>query len=448
MSDLNTTTALTDCRRVAERLRHEGFAHDEAYKKASLFATSAAFLPPVNDPVAAFVPGRVEVLGKHTDYAGGRSMVACVERGFCVVAGARTDGLFRIMDASRGEEVSFAIGPELTPTSGHWSNYPMTVARRVSRNFGQLRGLDLAFASDLPPAAGMSSSSALMIGCFIAMASINQLQQHPEYVRNIGSREDLAGYLAAVENGQSFGALAGDSGVGTFGGSEDHTAILCCRAGQIAQYSYCPLRFERSIDMPGGYAFAIGVSGVAAEKTGQAMERYNRASRLARAAVERWNAATGRSDAHLAAAVRGSADAQDRLRAILRDDSPLLDRFEQFVAESEQVMPSAADALAKGDVASLGTIVDRSQRLAETLLGNQVPETVFLAKSARELGAAASSAFGAGFGGSVWAMIEAGSAPGFLHTWSGRYRNAFPQAASHSAFLLTRPGPSAFRLAG
>jgi len=58
-----------------------------------------------------------------------------------------------------------------------------------------------------------------------------------------------------------------------------------------------------------------------------------------------------------------------------------------------------------GDGAALGGLVDRSQELTTTHLRNQVPETIFLAKAAREEGAIAASAFGAGFGGSVWALV-------------------------------------------
>ena len=57
-------------------------------------------------------------------------------------------------------------------------------------------------------------------------------------------------------------------------------------------------------------------------------------------------------------------------------------------------------------MAAFGDLVDRSQQLAERRLGNQVPETIELARSARELGARAASAFGAGFGGSVWALVS------------------------------------------
>ena len=110
-----------------------------------------------------FVPGRIEFLGKHTDYAGGRSLVCATEQGMSVAYAPRTDRVLRIVDLRDGDQVTFEILPDLSLTIGHWSNYPMTVARRVARNFGiDLRGADIVISSDLPPAAGMSSSSALM----------------------------------------------------------------------------------------------------------------------------------------------------------------------------------------------------------------------------------------------------------------------------------------------
>ena len=103
--------------------------------------------------------------------------------------------------------------------------------------------------------------------------------------------------------------------------------------------------------------------------------------------------------------------------------------------------------LAAGDMAEFGRLVDRSQLLSDTLLGNQVPETILLARSARELGAAAASAFGAGFGGSVWALIEADEAKAFLQWWAKHYQQAHPKTAAGAKFFLTSPGPAAFELA-
>lgn len=443
----------------AVRLGEAGLSASSVEPKAKLFAAAAASLRKNGADAAArvrafWVPGRIEVLGKHTDYAGGRTMIVAADRGFCVVAAPRDDSTVRMIDAGRDETRRFEISAGLSPKLGDWSNYPMTVARRLARNFsGPLRGADVGFASDLPPASGMSSSSAMIVATFFVLGGVNALAERDAYRRDIDGLEDLAGYLGTIENGQSFGDLAGDKGVGTFGGSQDHTAILCCRAGWLSQYSYCPVRFERAIGLPDDYTFAVGSSGVVAEKTGRAMEKYNRASLLASVVAEIWRREAHRDDPHLSAAIAGLPDAADRLRDILSrakherfSAADLTDRFEHFVAESTEIIPAAGDALAAGDIDDWGRQVDRSQELTETLLKNQVPQTVFLARTARELGAAAASAFGAGFGGSVWAMVKTAQAEPLLAEWSQRYAQAFPAEAREARFFTTQAGPAAFQL--
>ena len=241
--------------------------------------------------------------------------------------------------------------------------------------------------------------------------------------------------------------------MGTFGGSEDHTAILCAVPDHISQYAYCPVEFEKMIPLPPGYVFAVGASGVAAEKTGAARAKYNTASRLVSTLTEIWRCNTDRDDPHLAAALGSSADAVERLRAMIEASnssesirSALAARLEHFSIESGEIIPAAGDALARGDLRTFGRLVDRSQRAAERLLGNQVPETVFLAAAARRLGAAAASAFGAGFGGSVWALVEAVGAEDFLASWEAQYRAEFPQHAPLARFFATAAGPAAFRV--
>lgn len=442
-----------DEQEIARRLAKAGMRPAESQAKAALFAASLRSLaelgePAIGEPYLAFVPGRIELLGKHTDYAGGRSVLAAVERGFCVTAVARRDATIRIVDASSGQEATFEFGPDLMPAVGHWSNYPMTVARRLARNFdGPLRGADIALRSDLPPAAGMSSSSAMMIAIFKVLAHVNHLDQRAVYRQHLAAPADLAAYLATIENGQSFGALAGDRGVGTFGGSEDHTAICCCQPGRLHVFSFCPVRLEQVIELPADYILAIASSGVLAEKTGEAMAKYNRASRLVSALLELWKAHTGRDDRCLADAARSKIDAPDRLRQIVADNphptfdaASLLRRFEQFLGESERIIPAACAALAQGDVGRFGRLADQSQNMAEELLRNQVPQTVYLARAARQRGAAAASAFGAGFGGSVWAMVKADHADAFVSAWADDYRREYPAQARRDCFFASGAG--------
>jgi galactokinase len=368
----------------------------------------------------------------------------------------REDRKLTVTDVVFDQTVTFELDPDLTPRLGHWSNYPMTVARRMARNFpDRVRGADIAFGSDLPPAAGLSSSSVLIVAVFLAVAEVNQLWNRREMTDNVRTLVDLAGYLACVENGQTFRSLEGDRGVGTFGGSEDHTAMLCCRANRVDEYSYCPVRFQRWLPMPAGYTFAVGASGVVAEKTGLAMEKYNRASRLARMGAELWREATGRDDPHLAAALASSPRAAERMAEILKtaetgDESigpeALLARFDHFRLENGEIRPAAGDVLARGDIEAFGRFTEESQHLAEQFLGNQVPETVHLAASARECGAAASTAFGAGFGGSVWAMVPTSRVDSFLAAWSESYHTRFPQHAESSQFFATGAGPATFQI--
>lgn len=452
---------LGDRGRLAAALAGAGLCEPAARAKAELFARCAEAVGPLRAdryglPLRAFyVPGRIEVFGKHTDYAGGASMLLAVERGFCLVVAPRDDRQVAALDAGSGEKVEFPLDRDLKPQPGHWSNYPMTAARRAARNFpGAGRGAAIAFQSDLPPASGMSSSSAMIVAMFLALAEVNELWDRLDLRHEVRNLVDLAGYLATVENGQSFGTLAGDRGVGTFGGSEDHTAMLNCRAGYLSEFSYCPVRFLRTVPVPRGWTFAVGSSGVVAEKTGAAMEKYNRASGLAFRGAELWRQATGRDDPHLGAALASGPGAADRVIEVIRaapidpsERDAVLARARQFIIDNEELRPAQGDAFARGDMAALGPLVDRSQRAVEEWLGNQVPETIRLAALARSCGAAAASAFGAGFGGSVWALVEKDRSEAFLARWAEAYAAEFPQHAARAAFFPTGPGPAAMRVA-
>jgi galactokinase len=441
---------------LAERLRHAGLSAAAEQAKARLFDRALAALGQCarGEPWAWWVPGRVEFLGKHTDYAGGRSLLCAAERGFAVAAIPRSDDQFAVVNADSGDRSTGPLTAELRAPMGHWTNYPFTVARRIALNFpGACRGLTMAFASDLPSASGLSSSSALVVATFLAVAEANALYERADYTNVIHDSEDLAGYLGEVENGRGYRSLAGDLGVGTAGGSEDHTAILNARCGELVQYRFAPVQFERAVPFPAGHVLVIASSGVAAPKTGSALEQYNATAGRAAAVMEAWRAATGGDTATLGALVDGSPDRVSELLRVLAsspaaefDARALMDRAEQFIAESTDIIPAAADALAHGDLGRLGDVVDRSQHNVERWLGNQVPETVMLARSARELGAVAASAFGAGFGGSVYALVAEAEADAFRSAWSSRYAAEFPRRAGSSRFFVTKPGPAARRV--
>jgi galactokinase len=449
-------SAMSDAVRLASFLETAGFSPSVAEAKAAMFVRNIAVLAEMEgstgEAKAYYVPGRIEVLGKHTDYMGGSTFIAALERAICMVSAPRDDKVISILDTAKDRDAEFEIDADLAPEVGHWTNFPMTVARRLARNFpGALRGANVVFSSDLPSAAGISSSSAIIIGFFSALADANKIWDDERFPKDLLNPSALSGFMGSVENGQSYGPLTGDRGVGTFGGSADHTAILCSKPGHVLQYTYCPVRFRKAFRMPPDHLFVVASSGVVAKKTGSALSKYNRASGLARRVTELWCGATGRSDETIAAALASGPEARSRLREIVAaalpsepDGEALQSRLEHFLIENEEVLPAAGMALEKGDLVDFGLWVDRSQKAAEQLLGNQVPETVFLAKTARELGAVAASAFGAGFGGSVWALVDLRRTGVFLEQWRDTYLKAYPERAEHAEFMATACGRAMF----
>ena len=370
---------------------------------------------------AFWVPGRLEVFGKHTDYGGGRTLVCAVPRGFAVAASRRSDGRVRIDDAWRGEDVSIALGS--TVTYSGWRHYADIAVRRIARNFpGAPLGADIVVASDLPRASGMSSSSALVVAITTALARIGNLAKHPAWKLNIRTGLDLAGYYACIENGRDFAGLTGDTGVGTHGGSEDHTAIIEARPGQLSAFAFVPPRALGAAPVPPDWRFVIAPSGVAARKTGEAREPYNRLSAGAALLLQAWNSEGPRA-VSVADALKSSADAPDRLRSLVdRVATPdasagwLRGRLDHFIREDGRILP-ALRGFADGDRAALAQLALGSQADADTLLGNQVPATRELAATAMSRGAFAACSFGAGFGGAVWALVDRDDAAGFAERW-------------------------------
>ncbi len=390
---------------------------------------------------AWWVPGRLEVFGKHTDYAGGRTLVCCIPRGFAVVASAREDRIVRVVDALRGERHTVELSGAPASYSG-WRQYVEVTARRLVRNFpGRNFGADIVIASDLARAAGMSSSSALVIAIATALGRIALVQKDPLWRNNIRSGLDTASYYACIENGRSFAMLAGDAGVGTHGGSEDHTAMIEGRAGQVSAFAFVPPRALGGVAVPADWRFVIAPSGVAARKTGDAREPYNRLSAGAARLLEAWNRDAAPRAVSLGAALGSSPSAAARMRELADRGATaemtgdwLRDRLEHFVREDARVW-DAFIAFSGADPRRIGDLAAASQRDAEKLLGNQVPATSELAASARKEGAFAACSFGAGFGGAVWALVTASDAVNFAARWK-------PES------VVMRPGPSVQELSG
>lgn len=390
--------------------------------------------------VQIFVPGRIEVIGKHVDYAGGSSLTCAIDKGFRMVVAPYQQPEIVLLDLGRNERIVFPTHLESASDLSGWHRFVYAVLHRLHLNFGTLNGCVIAFTSDLPPAAGISSSSAFVVALLMAIKAVTPLEYHPLWRAHIHSAEDFAAYAATLENGKSFGALQGTGGIGVLGGTQDQTAICCAIKDHLNHYGYLPTRHLGTIPFPESHCFVIGNSGVHADKADGAKAAYNAASQSVQTLTEMGQFLYGEELQTLQEVVTAPQYNRQDWLARLQPYPILQTRFLHFEKE-QSLVHQAVIAFERQLWSDVGNLLQASQHAADALLGNQVPETNFLAEAAIASGALAASAFGAGFGGAVWALLPKSDANPFMQQWSSAYQEVY--LYHNSRFFITSPSAPA-----
>jgi N-acetylgalactosamine kinase len=225
-------------------------------------------------------PGRINLLGRHVDHRGGAVNVLAIDRDVVFVASPRNDDVVRICNVHVGNhpDREFSIGRMLgeiewndwlsfvnsayvqrviAQTRGDWSNYVKAAILRLQQNFRQVRllGFDAAVNGDIPQAAGLSSSSALVVATAETARIFNGLEVSASEI------VDLCG------QGEWF--------VGSRGGSADHAAIRMGKRGQIAHVRFFPFEVSRTYSFPESCRLVIANSGIDAHKSSTAKDKFN-----------------------------------------------------------------------------------------------------------------------------------------------------------------------------
>jgi N-acetylgalactosamine kinase len=229
-------------------------------------------------------PGRVNLMGRHVDHRGGMTNFLAIDRETLAVAGLRDDDQVIAVNTHPGKfkPVQFSI-PELIGrfawsdwldfvnsdwvrdmvyvSAGDWANYIKAAMLRLQHRYQdvRVRGLNMALSGNVPIAAGLSSSSTLVVATLQAAIALNNF--------DLTSQQfiDLCG------EGEWF--------VGSRGGAGDHAAIYLGQRGKIAQVGYLPFRVERIIDAPQDYRLILANSHIKAAKSASARDQFN--SRIA-----------------------------------------------------------------------------------------------------------------------------------------------------------------------
>ena len=183
------------------------------------------------EPLVVRSPGRVNIIGEHTDYNEGFVLPAAIDKAIYIAIGKRNDDTIRLYarDYQQSHEVSLS---SLAPTDKHWPNYILGVADQFQKRGYQLGGFDLVIDGDVPLGAGLSSSAA--VECATAFA-LNELF-------HLGL-EKLEMVKAAQLAEQTFaGVMVGimDQFASMFG-KKNHAIKLDCRS---LEYEYVPLELK------------------------------------------------------------------------------------------------------------------------------------------------------------------------------------------------------------
>jgi galactokinase len=369
-------------------------------------------------------PGRVNLIGEHIDYHGLSVLPMAMRRSVRVAFRARADRRIRAVSAGGYGVRDFEWTADLTPVAGQdWENYLRAAACAVGRKWGTGRGVDAAIVSDLPPAAGLSSSSALIVAFTLSLLRANAAA--PTF-------EEL---MEVLPEGEQF--------VGTRGGGMDHAASLASHAGCASLIEFDPLAV-RFVPVPPGWAFLVAHSLTVAEKSGAARQRYNACRAAGTEALQRLGLPSYRR------AIEGRTFAQlEQLGAQTLTTRKLTDAqrsaFLHVVSEATRVSAAVA-AMEQNAAGTFGSLLLASHASLRNRLHVSSAALDRLVEAAMDSGALGARLTGAGFGGCVVVFCREPDLAAVRHNLIQRYYAESAQFNESMHLIHAEPGPGALQV--
>jgi galactokinase len=338
------------------------------YDPAALLAERFGAGP---EPSLVSVPGRVNLIGEHVDYHNLPVLPMAIPRRVRIAFRPRADRRIRAASVGYGDR-EFEWKAPLEPAAfGDWENYLKAAAQAIDGKWTLSRGIDAAIVSDLPPAAGLSSSSALLTGATLALLRAN------------GVRASFTELMDILPEGEHF--------VGTRGGGMDHAAVLESRAGAALLVGFAPVT-ATPVPIPKGWAFLVAHSLTTAEKSGEVRAQYNSRRTAGTSALAR----LGFSSYPAAIARHGFDELKALATAQLEGEEQ---RCFLHVAGEAFRVKTGVEALQAADAGTFAEAINGSHESLRDLLRVSTPALDALVNAAREAGALGARLTGAGFGG-------------------------------------------------
>jgi galactokinase len=393
-------------------------------------------------------PGRVNLIGEHTDYNHGYVLPVALDRDTLLLARPRGDRKVVLHNTeAHYPPVVFEIDRDISPAPrGDWGNYARGPAQLLSRCAGtSLRGIDAlvdgAAPFGVPRGAGLSSSSALTVAAAVALAYLNDMPSAGmEFALSCSEAEWYVGTRGGIMD-HCIALLA----------QRDHAMYLDCRPGADGRY-----RTEH-VPLPADYRLLVVNSGVRHEN---ARGGYNHRVAACRAGVvllrDMYPGVTHLRDLQGVPWEELSLHLPDEVTAGelwergydlgdlpgLTADVPLKvrSRCRHVWTENARVL-AAMDALHANDVPLVGRLLDEAHRSARDDYEVSCQELECLVAAAKEVdGVAGARLTGAGWGGCIVALVHADAVPDFEAHLSNCYK---AQVGREAAIFACRAGPGA-----
>jgi galactokinase len=349
----------------------------------------------VQPTIVVRAPGRINVIGEHTDYNGGYVLPAAIDRAIWLAGSPRTDDQLVFHAVDLNETWTGTTAAYTSQDTHGWANYLLGVLSEARKDGLEATGLDLAFGGDIPLGAGLSSSAALESGMIFLLDALFDWKLNPMEVVRLAQRGEnqFVGMQCGIMD--MFASVMGRT---------DQVVRLDCRN---LEYAYFP--FQRQ-----SHHFVLMDSGI---KHQLVDSEYN----TRRAECEQGVAIVQK----VAPEVRTLRDVSPELLAACQADMPeVVYRRCLFVIEEIARVEAACAALEADDLALLGQLMYEGHEGLALKYEVCVPETNALVDFSRghALGA---RQMGGGFGGCVIALVESATADEFCSEATDFYYDNF-----------------------
>lgn len=348
-----------------------------------------------SEPEIFVAPGRVNLIGEHTDYAEGFVMPAAIDFATLAAISPRGDGKIGIYSENYKEERTFDAASLPANASKHWSDYPIGVMAMLAGEGHAMTGFNLSLLGDVPLGSGLSSSAALEVATALAVTSLLKVH-YPG--------PQLARLCQRAEN-EFVGANCGimDQFISA-NGEEDHALLLDCR----------DLSF-RLAPIPHNVALVIANTMVKHSVAGG--EYTTRRAEVEEAAAV---IARHRPEVHFLR----DATVEDLKKWGAEMSENALKRARHVITENTRTV-AAADALMRHDLKELGRLMAEAHVSYSRDFEASCAEADMMVMLANELpGLIGARLTGGGFGGCTINLVEREAAKGFAETLGTNYANA------------------------